>query len=389
MGVNNQLSVCFPGLVDQWCTERNGDLRPVDVTYGSIRKVWWTCPVGHTWHASPNDRTNRERGCPVCAGHSVLAGFNDLATLRPDLIQDWHPTANGDLTPSGVTTGSTLRVWWQCHTCGFEWDTKINARALSDTGCRQCAGTIPVEGINTLEVACPSAAAMWVPHLNEGLQARQIHAGTNTEYWWTCAQGHVWRAPVSRVVTAHQHQPPSHDLSTIGCATCSKFHNQHTAPRGSVAQEYPHLVTEWDMTLNDPLVTPDTTTAGSDRKIWWICAQGHSWQAVVKSRCSKGYGCPYCSNRRVLVGYNDLATVDPLLAACWHPTLNNELTPRMVTARSSKSAYWLCPAGHTSRAPISAKVSTSLATPTTLACAECANQRHHRAGTGHKSRPIQ
>lgn len=92
MGSNNQLGVRSPHLVSEWCT-RNGELTPADVAYGSIRKVWWTCASGHSWRASPDDRTSRPRGCPVCSGRIVLPGFNDLATTRPGLVRDWHPGA--------------------------------------------------------------------------------------------------------------------------------------------------------------------------------------------------------------------------------------------------------------------------------------------------------
>ena len=52
----------------------------------------------------------------------------------------------------------------------------------------------------------------------------------------------------------------------------------------------------------------------------------------------RGNGCPYCANRKVLVGFNDLATVQPLVAKEWHESLNGALTPEMVTAGSHKKA---------------------------------------------------
>ena len=157
-----------------------GDLRPADVTSGSIRKGWWVCALGHSWRTSPKDRTCRGRGCPVCDGKVVLAGFNDLATAFPDLVTEWHPSANGDLTPTTVAPGSMLRAWWRCQTCAFEWNTKICARALSRTGCPRCAGTILTPGVNTLDVVCPRAATRWATVLNGGLPVSQVHAGTNT-----------------------------------------------------------------------------------------------------------------------------------------------------------------------------------------------------------------
>ena len=40
----------------------------------------------------------------------------------------------------------------------------------------------------------------------------------------------------------------------------------------------------------------DQVLPGSRKKVWWQCAEGHSWQAVVYSRTgSQSCGCPICS----------------------------------------------------------------------------------------------
>ena len=72
-----------------------------------------------------------------------MRGFNDLATLCPDLAKEWHPTKNGDLKPEDVACGSNRRVWWYLpyddqkngvH-YDFEWETIVHSRALSGAGC--------------------------------------------------------------------------------------------------------------------------------------------------------------------------------------------------------------------------------------------------------------
>lgn len=104
------------------------------------------------------------------------------------------------------------------------------------------------------------------------------------------------------------------------------------------------LLKEWNAEKNLPL-TPRYVSYGSHRKVWWQCGQSHEWQAVVKSRVS-GTGCPVCTNRTLLPGVNDLATVYPNIAAQWDPILNGTLTPEMVTAGSHKKIWWQCPDGH-------------------------------------------
>lgn len=57
-------------------------------------------------------------------------------------------------------------------------------------------------------------------------------------------------------------------------------------------------------------------------------------------------GCPYCSGRKVLAGYNDLAATHPGIAAMWHPRMNKRLKPTGVQAVSRKPAWWRGECGH-------------------------------------------
>lgn len=67
---------------------------------------------------------------------------------------------------------------------------------------------------------------------------------------------------------------------------------------------------------------------------------GHEWTASVKSRSINGSGCPYCSHNKVLVGFNDLATVVPKVADEWSE--KNEKKPTEVTAFANRKAWWKC-----------------------------------------------
>jgi len=109
--------------------------------------------------------------------------------------------------------------------------------------------------------------------------------------------------------------------------------------------EIPELMKEWDWEANVGLV-PSKITCGSGKKAWWKCSKGHSFLQSILKRAKRNYKCPYCSNERVLKGYNDLATVNPHLAQEWHPTKNGTLTSSDVTYGSGKKVWWKCPVGH-------------------------------------------
>ena len=49
---------------------------------------------------------------------------------------------------------------------------------------------------------------------------------------------------------------------------------------------------------------------------------------------------------KLIVGQNDLATVNPNLAAEWHPSKNGSLLPSQTTAGSNKKVWWLGKCGH-------------------------------------------
>jgi hypothetical protein len=50
--------------------------------------------------------------------------------------------------------------------------------------------------------------------------------------------------------------------------------------------------------------------------------------------------CSICTGKHIVVGINDLATRNPIIAAMWHPNLNGDLTPQMVTEHSQKNVWW-------------------------------------------------
>ena len=113
--INNRLE-----LLSQWDTEKNLPLTPESVTAGSTRHAWWKDKYGHSWQQCIYSRTALRRGFPICAGREVLAGFNDLATVNPQLAAQWDTERNGKLTPRQVSAGSGKKVWWHCEQ-GHRW----------------------------------------------------------------------------------------------------------------------------------------------------------------------------------------------------------------------------------------------------------------------------
>ena len=81
-------------ILEQWDYDANGGKGPHDCVCRSGRPVHWRCPdCGFEWVEAPARRTGRSfDDCLACADVALVPGKNDLATVRPDIAEEWHPT---------------------------------------------------------------------------------------------------------------------------------------------------------------------------------------------------------------------------------------------------------------------------------------------------------
>ena len=87
----------------------------------------WICEKGHSYARSILDRI-RHKGCPICNGKQVLAGFNDLLSYNPELAKEWDYELN-DCLPSEIHYGNQSKnIHWICKTCGHKWVSKVKQR---------------------------------------------------------------------------------------------------------------------------------------------------------------------------------------------------------------------------------------------------------------------
>ena len=340
-------------LLQQWHPTQNIPLKPQTVSYGSKRKVWWICEKGHEWQAAVYTRTGSAAGCPYCAGKRASPGETDLASQMPELAAQWHPFKNKPLNPEDVSLGSHRRVWWVCEK-GHEWQAAVKSRT-GGSGCPVCANRKLLRRENDLASTHPDLARQWHPDKNGVLTPRDLMAGTHKKVWWICEKGHVWQASVFSRVS-----------SGAGCPVCA---GKRVVPgENDLASAAPAIAAQWHPDKNGPL-RPEQASLNSNRKVWWRCPLGHTYQAMISSRTVQSSGCPYCAGRKVLTGFNDLAALQPAVAAQWHPTLNGTLTPEMVTSGSHRKVWWQCPEGHVWKAMIYAR-----AGPQRNGCPVCAGR---------------
>ncbi len=291
---------------------------PTKVVAGTAKKMTWKCAVGHVWVVTGNSRINYKTGCPFCSNSKVLSGFNDLATTHPELAKEAH-----GWDPTKVMTGSHKKLKWVCSE-KHVWISEVRGRVFGN-GCPVCSNKKLLTGFNDLATTHPELAKE-----AHGWDPTKIVAGTAKKMTWKCAVGHVWvSAGYSRLI--------GHD-----CPYCAnqKVHSDFN----DLATTHPDLAKEahgWD---------PTKIIAGTAKKMTWTCSTGHTWKASVNNR-AQGGKCPYCMNKKVLLGFNDLATT--------HPELAKEAVSRdtiHLTSGSSQKIKWKCQNNHIWFASVSHRV---------------------------------
>ena len=269
-----------------------------------------------------------------------MKNTENLTITHPNLAKEWHPTKNGNLLPTMVTKGQSIKVWWLCEK-GHEWVASLNSRSNAGSGCPICHGKQVLQGYNDLATTNPNIVKEWHPTKNGNLLPTMITKGYGKKIWWLAKCGHEWD------------EYTSNRIKGCGCPICAG--KRVLQGYNDLATTNPNIAKEWHPTKNGNLL-PTMKTKGSNTKVWWLCEKGHEWQTTINNRTrDKGIGCPYCSNKKVLKGFNDLATTNPSLAKEWHPTKNGVLLPTMVQKRTEKKAWWQCKKGHEWSAYISSR----------------------------------
>lgn len=336
----NDLATLRPDLVLEWDFEKNGIVFPNQTALKSNKKIWWKCSKGHSWQATVASRSaSNNPQCPYCINQRVLVGFNDLATTHPELLTEWDYDKNVDITPQEITAGNDKKVWWKCKH-NHSWRAVVESRSRG-CGCPYCVGKKAVEGVSDLATLSPELTLEWDYEKNHPLLPTQVTSKSSKKVWWKCCNNHSWNAVVSSRIRGN------------GCPYCAG--QKAIEGINDLATLRPELISEWDYEKNYPLL-PTQVAFKSSKKVWWKCEKGHSWPAVVSARTqTDNPQCPYCINRRVLEGFNDLATNNPELLLEWDYEKNVDITPQEITVGSEKKVWWKCTEGHSYQAMVSAR----------------------------------
>ncbi len=267
-------------LMQEWDWEAN-KISPEELTLGSQKKVWWKCYLcGHKWQSSISHRAHDGRSCPKCHYGRWSKAKRSSFQIPAGIIQDWHPTRNGKLTPDMFTRNSRYKAWWKCHICGKEIE-----RSIGDyIGCIDCKKQNVLDKKN-LTITNPELLKEWDYEKNTKVDPYKVLASNPKKVWWICEKcGYNWEARISNRAKLKR-----------GCPCCSN--KVVVIGKNDLMTTHPELAKEWHPTKNGNL-TPEKVSYGYGKKVWWLCPHGHEYQSTVNKRTNSGTNCPICYSGR-------------------------------------------------------------------------------------------
>lgn len=184
----------------------------------------------------------------------------------------------------------------------------------------------------------------WDYKKNNDITPSAISYGSNKVICWIGKCGHSYDMRLGM-----------RTLRNCGCPFCSG--RRTLKGFNDIATTNLELIDEWNFDKNE--LSPFEVSAGSDKRVWWRCELGHEWQAVIHNRTSLSRGCPYCSGRKTLPGFNDLETwckenAREDLVDEWNAE-KNDISMSRISPSNNKKVWWKCSLGHEWDATISSR----------------------------------
>lgn len=186
----------------------------------------------------------------------------------PKLAPLWDVGQNAQVA-SKVDARSFRPAVWRCAN-GHTFQRSPRAMQ-NDQSCPTCS-----RGVNThtnLAKLRPGLTALWDAEQNVGINFGTLDATHATPVWWRCPSGHSFQ------------RPPVRMLADDTCPTCA-------LAKSSLSVLAPNVAAEWHPTKN--AVKPEEIAADHVMNAWWVCPNGHDYQASVRSRTQGNRRCGTC-----------------------------------------------------------------------------------------------
>ncbi|WP_291566995.1 MULTISPECIES: zinc-ribbon domain-containing protein [unclassified Clostridium] len=336
-----------------WDWEKNGDLKPTDLTRGIHKKIWVKC-IEKEYHGSYEiSCTNFRQGarCSYCSLNSGKVHSKDsfaqwgIDTIGKDFLSKYWDYKENKINPYKLAPQANKKIWIKCRDTDYHGSYEVVAsKFYKGARCPYCMS----RQIHPRD----SFAQYHTDNTDENFLEKYWDYEKNTRNPWEIS-------PTSfKKVWIKCQEKEHHGSYEVNCSNfkkgsrCSYCYSMKVHPKDSFAwyhinnTDMNFIEKYWDYEKNSKLgIDPYKLSVSCNKRIWIKC-QEKEYHESYEVQCdvfTKGHRCPYCVNRKVHPK-DSLGSLYPEILEIW--SSKNEVSPFKVSPHSGKhKIWWKCEKG--------------------------------------------
>lgn len=335
----------LPDLINYWDYNKNSKLNIETLTVTSKNIINWKCPsCSYEWRASISKAykqfKNMSRICPVCdLGDVLVKERNSIYKRFPNFIKyiNFHhenfETIREEIL--NLSFSSKRLFHFKCPTCFTSWiDVADSSRLMKKskntivhTDCNKYNHFVPYTK------AYPNLGRIYLAGGENKVEFEKLRLDENVTLpkKWRCDKcGHSFKMSLDRLISRIKRDG-------YYCTECkATFDTPIQAKNSPLGYTDSNLVDE----LVSKHIKKNMIDSLSNIVATWKCSKcsGKYDCSVVKRHQE---GCPYCSNKQMLKGFNTLQETHSYLEKFWDEGNSTKLSDYW--SKSTEAINWSCP----------------------------------------------
>lgn len=223
-----------------------------------------------------------------------------ILVTHPIVAKDWDVERNKLLKIEDIGPSNKREVWWLCknrHSYAISAFTRIRTN-----GCKYCNKEINKEKYRSARIKkgtsiaiseIPEFLSIW-DYASNNFSPNEITSSSNVVISWKCLCGNSWKMSPKSILKRKS------DEIRYQCIDCVdkkinqiSLNSRRKNTKLLLKDVMPQLRESWDSEKND--ISFDMAFPVGNKKYWWKCHFGHSWDASPQNRNIAQSGCPECS----------------------------------------------------------------------------------------------
>ena len=318
------LETVNPFLAKEWHPTKNGNLHPFDIFPNHHKKVWWLCPFGHEYEATPLHRNSGKTGCPICS--------KERQTSFPEQVIFYYFSKHfPNVKNRYIIDGVEFDIFLLDYNIGIEYDGNVfhnNIKKINKDNAKNRFSK--QKGITLYRIIEDDNYISQLEDIDFENIFIARYANNFDELTLVILKIFSLLPSVEKII-------PNIDISRDYINILQNYVSYEKTE--SLECKFPLIAKEWHPLKNEDL-KPSMFRKSSNHYVWWLCERGHEYKAKINNRVN-GLGCPYCSGAKPLKGFNTLADMFPQILLEWDYEKNIK-TPYDYLPSTKDKVFLIC-----------------------------------------------